>query len=117
MESKDLAARILRAEEVSDYVRQISGVDFCMKEDEPNVIYIRAGEDKEMIKILEVERDKLPQKVQESVDIERVCAILNEHLESAKYEAIELIQDTVFGDVVQDVIENAKGDGFEEIGD
>lgn len=116
MESKDIAARILRAEEVSEYVKQVSSIDFCMESDKEGVIMIKSSStgDSNPI-ILKIDSEKLPDVVKENIDIEQVCAILNEHLESAKYEILETIQNNVFGDVVEDVKEFKKEDGFEEV--
>lgn len=119
MSSKELAEKILRAEKVAEYVRQISSVDFCMKKDESekNNIFINTRVNGLLDKpLISLNEDDLPKVVDEEVGIEKACKILNRHLEEAKFEIIEMIQSSINGDEFENKSDN-EDDGFLPIGD
>jgi len=119
MGSKNLAERILRAEKVAEYVRQIYSIDFCMKKDSENknniFINTRPNDllDKPLISLKDAD---LPDVVEKLIGVEKACSILNKHLEEAKFEIIEMIQSSIYGeDEVEHIEED--DDGFLPIGD
>jgi len=71
MSSKNLAERILRAEKVAEYVRQISSIDFCMKKDSENKnnIFINTRPNSLLDKPLVSLKDKdLPDVVENNIE-------------------------------------------------
>lgn len=98
MSSKDLAETIFRAEKIADLVRQIDNIDFCISEENPEKIYIRNGEgkvDKEK-PIIDIGDLEIPEEMQQSIGIERICMILNDALEKAKFNILKETQISVF---------------------
>lgn len=98
MSSKDLAETIFRAEQISDLVRQIDSLDFCVSESNPGKIYIKNGKgevDKEK-PLIDIGGLEIPEEMIEQIGVERICAVLNDALEKAKFKILKEAQIAVF---------------------
>jgi hypothetical protein len=98
MSSKDLAETIFRAEKISDLVRQIDSLDFCISDSNPGKIYIKDGQGKidKNSPLVDVGGMEIPKEMAEKVGVERICSILNDNLERAKFKILKEAQMAVF---------------------
>lgn len=111
--SKNLAAKVLRAQRVADFVKQISEIEFCLDEKRLDSLFI--GNKKVMINspVIQIEYKNIPQDISERIGMDSICNVLNTHLENAKTEILQLVQELIFAQ--DDIEEEVEEDGFEEL--
>ena len=115
--SEELAAKVLRAQKVADYVRQISEVEFCMDQRDLESIFIGTKTKFVNNPIIKVDFKNVPSDIVEEIGLESVCEILNKHLENAKTEIMTIIQDVIFSgtEIGNEEVSEPEDDGFMEI--
>lgn len=98
MSSKDIAETILRAEKISDLVRQIDSIDFCISSDHPDKIFIKNGKGivEKNNAVIDFGGLEIPKEMLKDIDIEQICIILNDALEKAKFKILKNAQMSVF---------------------
>lgn len=98
MSSKDLAETIFRAEQISDLVRQVNSLDFCVSETNPGKIYIKDGKgkvDKEK-PLIDIGGLEIPKEMIDLIGVERICSVLNDSIEKAKFKILKEAQMAIF---------------------
>lgn len=107
--SRDLANTILFAARSAKYVEQIDSLNFVIKKDEPNKVWLQVGGKVLDHPILFIDDNELPEDILQKIGIEKVGGILNDYLENAKVEIMERVREAIFGE------SSEVDDGFEPV--